>query len=102
MAEIEIEAAEWLLSSGDRVWVLSDPEFGDDPSLFNVQGIDTSTNSIVATVPRPVAPCNGHGVSGGSVWVCSGELTYRWSGSTLPRPQSPSLSPPNGDLLLGA
>lgn len=75
LAEIEIEAAEWMISSGGMVWVLPDAEFGDDREVYALQGIDPETNTVTATFSRVESGCNGP--RGRSVWVCDGSVIRR-------------------------
>ena len=61
-ATLKIGRADWVLVTNDAVWVA-----GTEP--YSVQGVDPSTDRIVAKVALPGEACSGLAFGFGSVWV---------------------------------
>ena len=70
VAEVEVENPDWMVASEDKVWILSEPEFEDDASVFALKAIDIESNEIVLTVDRSNSGCHGLAAHDGKVWVC--------------------------------
>lgn len=73
VAEVEVEKADWMVSSENKIWTLSDAEFDDDLSVFALKAIETETSQVAFTIDRQRAGCEGLGFSHGSMWVCDND-----------------------------
>ncbi|HEY7583855.1 MAG TPA: hypothetical protein VIB78_09595 [Acidimicrobiia bacterium] len=70
VAEIEVENPDWMVASEDKVWILSEPEFEDDASVFALKAIDVQSNEVALTVNRRNSGCHGLAATADKVWVC--------------------------------
>jgi hypothetical protein len=70
IGEVEIENPDWMVTTGEIIWTMSDPEFEDELSVFALKGIDPESNEVAITVDRLKSGCDAIGAHGDSVWVC--------------------------------